>query len=113
MAGCVPESTVITIFRDRDDPPRGCRRRAVGQRAPKFFGRIDRLGSEGPTLSAERLVDGCLELIGNYELLADTHTMLMSHVQEGGPLQTDAPEFAERVGQMLQLIVSTQEYQFT
>ena len=74
---------------------------------------IDRLVSEGPTLSAERLVNGCLELIGNYELLADTHTMLMTHAQEGGPLQTDAPEFAQRVGQMLQLIVSTQEYQFT
>ncbi len=28
---------------------------------------IDRLGAEGPTLSPERLVDGCLELLGHYE----------------------------------------------
>ena len=58
-------------------------------------------------------MDGCLELMGSYALLEDTHTMLMSHAEEGGPLQTDAPDFDDRVGQMLQLIVSTQEYQFT
>jgi uncharacterized protein (DUF1800 family) len=73
---------------------------------------INRLGAEGPTLSPERLVDGCLELLGGYELLDDTHTMLVTHAREGGALQSGTPEFAERVGQMLQLIVSTQEYQF-
>ena len=74
---------------------------------------IDRLSAEGPTLSTERLVTGCLELIGGYELLEDTRSMLMNYAEEGGPLQPGTPEFSERVGQMLQLIVSTQEYQFT
>jgi hypothetical protein len=73
---------------------------------------IDRLGAEGPTLSAERLVDGCLELLGHYELADDTHSMLVEHAQKGGELRTGTEDFAQRVGQMLQLIASTQEYLF-
>ncbi|MFQ6030713.1 MAG: DUF1800 family protein, partial [Dehalococcoidia bacterium] len=74
---------------------------------------IDRLGSEGPTISPERLLEGCLELIGCYELTEDTHSMILDQAQQGGAVQTGTEEFAERVGQMLQFIVSTQEYQFT
>ena len=71
---------------------------------------IDRLGSEGATISSERLVDGCLEMLGGYELAEDTRNLMLEHAQKGGTLQTDTPEFAERVGETLQLIVSTQEY---
>jgi uncharacterized protein (DUF1800 family) len=74
---------------------------------------IDRLGAEGPTISAERLVDGCLEMMGGYELTEDNRALLLSHARTGGALRTGTKEFAQRVGQMLQLIVSTQEYQLT
>ena len=73
---------------------------------------IDRLSSEGPTLPSERLVDGCLELLGGYELAEETRSKLVSHVESAGELRTGTEEFARRVGQMLQLIVATQEYQF-
>ncbi len=73
---------------------------------------ISRLGSEGGTMSPDRLVDGCLEMVGAYELSQETRDKLISHAQRGGELRTDTEEFANSVGQMLQLIVATQEYQF-
>jgi len=81
--------------------------------APGILSFIDRLGSEGPIISAERLVDACLEMLGGYELMEETRTLLMNHAQTSATLDTGAIEFAQSVGQMLQLIVSTQEYQFT
>jgi hypothetical protein len=39
--------------------------------------------------------------------------MILDQAQQGGAMPTGTEEFAERVGQMLQFIVSTQEYQFT
>lgn len=74
---------------------------------------IERLGSEGSTIPAERLVEGCLEMLGGYELTEETRNLLLTHAQQGGALRPGTEEFAQRVGQMLQLIVSTQEYQFT
>ena len=71
---------------------------------------IDRLASEGPTISAEGLVDGCLRLLGHYELPEETHSMMVAHVEKGGRLITDTEEFGQRVGELLQLIVSTKEY---
>ena len=73
---------------------------------------IDRLASEGTTISAERLVDGCLEMLGSYELAHETRSKLIAHVEQGGQLNTGTEEFSLRVGQVLQLIVATQEYQF-
>jgi hypothetical protein len=73
---------------------------------------IERLRAEGPTLSAERLVDGCLRLLGHYELPAETYGMLLENIRKGGDLRTDTDDFAQRVGQALQLIVATQEYLF-
>jgi hypothetical protein len=73
---------------------------------------INRLRAEGPTLSPEDLVHGCLKLLGHYELPEDTRRMLLGDVQKGGELRTDADDFAQRVGQTLQLIVATQEYLF-
>ena len=73
---------------------------------------IDRLGSEGPTISPQRLVDGCLEMLGGYELAEDTHALMLEHAEKGGTLHTGTPEFAGRVGETLQLLVSTQEYLF-
>ena len=73
---------------------------------------INRLGSEGASLSPERLVDGCLEMLGSYQLAGETRGKLVTHAQTGGDVRTGADDFPHRVGQMLQLIVATQEYQF-
>jgi hypothetical protein len=73
---------------------------------------VDRLGAEGPTLTPERLVQGCLQLLGHYELPEETHSMLLEHLQKGGELRTGTDDFAQQVGQTLQLIVATQEYLF-
>ena len=73
---------------------------------------VDKLSSQGPTLSPERLVDGCLDMLGCYQLAEETRSTLVVHAGRGGEVRTGTEEFAQRVGQMLQLIVATQEYQF-
>jgi uncharacterized protein (DUF1800 family) len=80
--------------------------------APGIQAIINRLGSEGQSISAERLVDGCLEMLGCYDLMEETRFLLLNHAQTAATLRTGTEEFAQSVGQMLQLIVSTQEYQF-
>ena len=89
---------------------------AAGQmgsiRSPGIRAIISRLSAEGPAVSAERLVDGCLEMIGGDELMEETRSLLLNHARTAGTLDTGTEEFAQLVGQMLQLIVSTQEYQF-
>ena len=73
---------------------------------------IRRLGAEGPTITPERLVDRCLELLGHYELAEPTRERLVAHAEKWGELRTGTEEFSNRVAQMLQLIVATQEYIF-
>ena len=73
---------------------------------------INRLASQGSRISAEQLLSGCLEMLGGYELLEDTHKLLLDHAQSAAAMDTSSPEFGQFVGQILQLIVSTQEYQF-
>ncbi len=73
---------------------------------------VDRLASTGPLLSPERLVDGCLDVLGGYRLPQQTRDKLVAHLAKGGDLDTASEEFGQRVAQTLQLIVATQEYQF-
>jgi uncharacterized protein (DUF1800 family) len=73
---------------------------------------IARLRAEGPTLTPERLVDGCLEFLGGYELAAETRNELVALARNGGEIQTGAEKFASRAAQMLQSIVATTEYLF-
>ena len=74
-------------------------RRPVGNiKLPGIRAIIERLSAEGPTISPERLVDSCLELLGHYELAEDTHKMLVEHAQRGGELRTGTEDFAQRVG---------------
>jgi len=73
---------------------------------------IERLRSEGPTLTPERLVDGCLEQLGHYELAEETRSELVALARNGGAIQTSAAAFPPRAAQMLQSIVSTTEYLF-
>ena len=51
-------------------------------------------------------------MIGGYQLAEDTRSLMLEHAGKGGTLNTGTEEFAERVGETLQLLVSTQEYLF-
>jgi uncharacterized protein (DUF1800 family) len=73
---------------------------------------IARLRAEGPTLSPERLVDGCLELLGGYQLAPETRSELVALARGAGALNTAAADFPRRAAQMLQSIVATTEYLF-
>ncbi len=73
---------------------------------------IQRLGAQGPTITAEQLVDGCLDMLGGYVLADVTRNELLALAKADGDLRTGTPEFETRVGQMLQSIVATTEYLF-
>jgi uncharacterized protein (DUF1800 family) len=72
---------------------------------------VSRLGSQQIS-NPEALIDGCLEMVGNYELAPETRAQLVEHVQKGGPVSPGSEEYSNRVGEILQLIVATQEFQF-
>ena len=75
---------------------------------------IDRLKARG-SLTPEQLVDGCLDLIGPIEVGADTKQQLLAQANEWGQISwsNGGSATADRhVGEMLQLIVATREYQF-
>jgi hypothetical protein len=67
-------------------------------------------------LSPDQLVDGCLDLLGPVEVNAETRQELLEQAREWGQLSWDTEANAkvadQHVGEMLQLIVATREYQF-
>ena len=71
---------------------------------------VAKLVGQGATMTPETLVDGCLRLLGHYELAEGTRRMMVAHAEKGGELHTDSGEFSDRVGEMLQMIVATKEY---
>jgi len=71
---------------------------------------IERLHEHGE-LSPEAFVDQCLDLIGPLDVSERTHEALVGFAKKGGPLQLDNAGQKERVGEMLQLIVATREFQ--
>ena len=71
---------------------------------------VQTLAAAGSTISPEGLVDGCLRLLGHYELEDETRQMLVQHAQKSGESPTNTREFSQQVGQMLQMIVATKEY---
>ena len=73
---------------------------------------VQRLGSRGPAMSGEELVDGCLEQLGFVEMENETRQSLVEHAKRGGPIETGTEDFARRTANLLQLIVATKEYQF-
>ena len=86
---------------------------AVGNTShPGIQSIIQRLGDRGPTITAEQLVDGCLDMLGAYVLADVTRNELLALAKADGNLRTGTPEFETRVGQMLQSIVATTEYLF-
>ena len=74
---------------------------------------IGRIAEKGDTISAEELLNGCLEMLGGYSLTEETRELLLDNAGKDGEISTKSDDFGELVGQTLQLIVSTQEYQFT
>ena len=77
---------------------------------------IDRVAAK-EALSAEELLDSCLDLMGPVRVNDETRQELIGHVEAAGPVRRGSTEeeravFATRVGEMLQLIGSTREYQF-
>jgi hypothetical protein len=82
--------------------------------APGVRGIIDRLKTRG-SLTPEQLVDGCLDLLGPVEVNPDTKQQLLSQANEWGQISWNngsSHASDQHVGQMLQLIVATREYQF-
>jgi hypothetical protein len=76
---------------------------------------VNRIRAHGE-LSPEEFVDVCLDLMGPLEVLEETRKQLLEHASESGPLRWDTEQrlaaSTERVGVMLQLIVSMREYQY-
>ena len=75
----------------------------------------ERLARRGDDLSPEQFVDGCLEALGQFEVSETTRQSLVAHAGQDGSLTfagRGAAECSEqRIGEMLQLIVATREYQ--
>ena len=78
---------------------------------------IDRVrdAAGGASLSPSRLVDLCLEVLGPLNVLESTRTGLIEHASKNGGLsfadKESAAEADKAVVAILQLVVSTQEYQ--
>ena len=76
---------------------------------------IHRLSAGGTTLTPEQMVDGCLDLAGPVVVSESRRLELIDAVALAGPAACAAPEdmetFAPRVARLLQLIVSSREYQ--
>ena len=77
---------------------------------------IDRLRAEGRPLSTEEFVEGCLDLAGPVDVDAETRDGLVEYAESGGELrfdtEADEQESSARIVRMLQLIVSSIDYQF-
>ena len=77
---------------------------------------IKRIASNGAVMTAEGLVDHCLDVMGPLEVGEDTRNELIEQAESEGPISWATDEeyvnFSRRVGDMLALIASTREYQF-
>jgi hypothetical protein len=74
---------------------------------------IERLRAMG-TLSSEQAVDACFDLVGPVQPAERTRAALVRHVEKTGPLDLERGGRAaeERVGELLQMVVSTRELQW-
>jgi uncharacterized protein (DUF1800 family) len=76
---------------------------------------VQRVQAQGTRLSPERVVDACLELMGPLAVSEETRRHLLDHMAAAGHPHggsaVDAAPSAERIRELLQLIVATREYQ--
>ena len=77
---------------------------------------VDRLSDTGGTLSPEEFTNQCLDLVGSLDVGDQTRETLLEYAASGGTLDLGTPEEREksvpRIIHMLQMIVSSKEYQF-
>ncbi len=66
---------------------------------------------EGSAPSPERLVDGCLDLMGPLQVEADTREAIVAFASRFEPLDLDADESVRIVANVMRLIASSKEYQ--
>ena len=71
---------------------------------------VDTLSDQGPAISADEMVDGCLRLLGHYELSDENRRMLIRRAGQDDVIRTDTQDFPQQVGEMLQMIAATKEY---
>ena len=71
---------------------------------------VDTLSDQGPAISPDDMVDGCLRLLGHYELSDENRRMLIRRAGKDDVIRTDTQDFPQQVGEMLQMIASTKEY---
>jgi uncharacterized protein (DUF1800 family) len=71
--------------------------------------------NRGAVLTPEDFVDACLEATGQYEVSNSTRQHLAGYARRLGDLRFDRPDLLpcaqQRIGEMLQLIVASREYQ--
>ena len=76
---------------------------------------VERLASGGPTMTADQLVDGCLELAGPVLVSPARRLDLIAHLRRSGEIlcgtDQEKEAFSHQVARLLQLIVSSREYQ--
>ena len=76
---------------------------------------VDRVRTLGPRVSPEALVDACAELLGPLEISGSGRQELIDHAAGEGEVRfgsgADDQRATERIIEMLQLLVSTREYQ--
>ena len=84
--------------------------------APGVRAMIERImAGSGGVISAERLVDGCLDQMGAISISPQTRSVLVSFASRGGDLDLSTPEAQQqaqqRVAEALQLVAATHEFQ--
>ena len=77
---------------------------------------IERIMAQGETVSADQLVDGCLDMVGPMTVAAETRKELVNHAAKSGELRhgtdSERTDFTRRAGEMFQMIATTSEFQF-
>jgi hypothetical protein len=76
---------------------------------------IERVRASGAKQSPSQVVDACLELMGPLSVDVRTRQQLIDHIAAAGDIDFATNQAsgsaAERIRELLQLIVSTREYQ--
>ena len=74
---------------------------------------VGRIRAKG-NLDSEQLVDTCLDLMGPLDVTSESRQLLVDHATEFGQLSWDSDQdvsnSSEKVGELLQLVVSLREY---
>ena len=77
---------------------------------------VGRVSGRGSELSPEEFMTVCLDLVGPLTVGEETREALMAYAESEGPLRFDTEEdekaSGRRIVRMVQLIVSSMEYQF-